>query len=196
MTAINFDGAPMVTGANSGPSRSVDMRSQALNNISRIEVTKVPTPSTPADSLAGSVNMISKSAFERSGAEFRYGLYLVGNGDSFTLKKTPHAYGDKNTFNWKRLSVMPKWNYRGLNKLAAAPGFAPDAFQYIEASTLLDLNLGYRLSRRLSLSASINNLFNAHRIRVRYGSETPGYARPFQDFEYGALFSVGIKGSF
>ncbi len=98
MTAINFDGAPMVTGANTGPSRSVDMRSQSLSNISRIEVTKVPTPSTPADSLAGSVNMISKSAFERSGAEFRYGLYLVGNGNDLTLKKTPHAYGDKNTY--------------------------------------------------------------------------------------------------
>ncbi len=48
-------------------SRTVDIRSMALNDISRIELTKVPTPSTPADSLAGSVNLISKSAFERSG---------------------------------------------------------------------------------------------------------------------------------
>lgn len=97
MTAINFDGAPLVTGANTGPSRSVDMRSLALNNVSRVEVTKVPTPATPADALAGSVNMISKNAFERSQAEFRYGVYLVGNSKALTLGKTPHAYGDKET---------------------------------------------------------------------------------------------------
>lgn len=97
MTGINFDGAPVVTGANTGPSRYVDMRSLALNNISRVEVTKVPLPSTPADRLAGSVNMISKSAFERSRPELRYGLYLVGNSTALTLGKTPHAYGDKGT---------------------------------------------------------------------------------------------------
>lgn len=97
MTAINFDGAPIVTGANTGPSRSVDIRSQALNNISRIEITKVPTPATPADALAGSVNLITKSAFEKSKAELNFGLYLVGNSDSLTLHRTPHGYGDRNT---------------------------------------------------------------------------------------------------
>ncbi len=106
LTAINFDGAPMVTGANTGPTRSVDMRSQAINNISRIEVTKVPTPSTPADSLAGSINMISKSAFEKSRPEFRFGLYMVGNGDALTLGKTPHAYGDKLT-----MKTQPGWEF-------------------------------------------------------------------------------------
>ncbi|MDO8540010.1 MAG: TonB-dependent receptor [Opitutaceae bacterium] len=98
MTSVNFDDAPIVTGHNGSTTRLVDMRSQSLNNIARIEVTKVPTPATPADSLAGSVNMISKSAFERSRAEFRYSLYLAGNGDDLTLKKTPHADGDKNTY--------------------------------------------------------------------------------------------------
>jgi iron complex outermembrane receptor protein len=38
----------------------------SINNISRIEVTKVPTPANPADGISGSVNMVSKSAFERS----------------------------------------------------------------------------------------------------------------------------------
>ena len=49
---------------------------QALtNNISRIEVTKVPTPSTPADSLAGSVNMVPRSAFERARADSAHALH-------------------------------------------------------------------------------------------------------------------------
>src|SRR5690606_2411717 len=71
----------------------------ALNDISRIEVTKVPTPSSPADSLAGSVNLVSKSAFERSRAQLRYGLTLVGNSENLELRKTPRPYDDRNT--WK-----------------------------------------------------------------------------------------------
>lgn len=95
MTSFSTDGAALVT-ANGNATRSVDLRSMAINNISRIEVTKVPTPSTPADSLAGSVNMISKSAFDRSGAQFRYGLSLLGNSENLTFGKQPYSNGDRN----------------------------------------------------------------------------------------------------
>lgn len=101
MTGVLFDGAPIVTGANGGPTRNVEMRTQALNNISRVEVTKVPTPSTPADSLAGSVNMVSKSAFERSGASLNYGLNVSGNSNALPLKKTPQFYRDTETYKYK-----------------------------------------------------------------------------------------------
>lgn len=96
MTAITNDGAP-ASNIWVSTSRTVDIRSMALNDISRIELTKVPTPSTPADSLAGSVNMISKSAFERSGRLLRYSLNLVGNSENLTLKKTPHSHLDRET---------------------------------------------------------------------------------------------------
>ncbi len=94
LTVFQNDGAPIVSGGFTS-TRTVEMRTLALNNISRMEVTKVPTPSTPADALAGSVNMISKNAFERSKAEFRYGVNLIGNSPELDLNKTPHAYGDK-----------------------------------------------------------------------------------------------------
>ncbi|MSU46771.1 MAG: hypothetical protein EXS42_06525 [Lacunisphaera sp.] len=97
MTAIYVVGNPISTGNQSGPGRQVEMKTLALNNVSRIEVTKVPTPATPADSLAGSVNMVSKSAFERSGAELQFGVNLTGNGNALTLKKTPHGYLDEKT---------------------------------------------------------------------------------------------------
>jgi TonB-dependent receptor len=96
MTAITNDGAP-ASNIWVSTSRTVDIRSMALNDISRIELTKVPTPSTPADSLAGSVNMISKSAFERSGRLLRYSLNLVGNHENLTLQRTPHSHLDRNT---------------------------------------------------------------------------------------------------
>ena len=98
MTSVYSDGAPMVS-AGTSTNRSFDTNSMALNDVARIEVTKVPTPSTPADSLAGSVNMVSKSAFERSKAQLRYGLNLVGNGENLYLRKMPRAYDDRDV--WK-----------------------------------------------------------------------------------------------
>ena len=95
MTSITTDGAP-ASNIWVSTSRTVDIRSMALNDISRIELTKVPTPANPADSLAGSVNMVSKSAFERSGRQLRYGLNLVGNSENLTLKRTPHSHLDRN----------------------------------------------------------------------------------------------------
>lgn len=97
MTSIMNDGAP-ASNIWVSTSRTVDIRSMALNDISRIELSKVPTPSTPADSLAGSVNMISKSAFERSGRQLRYSLNLVGNSENLTFDRTPHSHLDRQTY--------------------------------------------------------------------------------------------------
>ncbi|MBI5690050.1 MAG: TonB-dependent receptor [Verrucomicrobia bacterium] len=97
MTSITADGAP-ASNIWATPTRSVDVRSMALNDIARIELTKVPTPATPADSLAGSVNMVGKSAFERTGRQLRYSLNLVGNHENLTLQRTPHSNRDHNTF--------------------------------------------------------------------------------------------------
>jgi len=97
MTSITNDGAP-ASNIWVGASRSVDIRSMALNDISRIELAKVPTPANPADSLAGSVNLISKSAFERSGRQLRYSFNLIGNHENLDLEKTPHSHRDRKTF--------------------------------------------------------------------------------------------------
>ncbi len=94
MTAVATDGAP-ASGTWVTSSRSVDLRAMALNDVARIEVTKVPTPATPADSLAGSVNLVSKSAFERSGRQLIVGLNLFGNSEHLDLNKTPTTYRDR-----------------------------------------------------------------------------------------------------
>jgi iron complex outermembrane recepter protein len=94
-TTVMFDGAPIVTGANTGPTRAVEMRTQSLNNVTRVDVTKVPTPASPADTLAGSINLVSKNAFERSHAEFRYGLNLAATSNTLSLAKSPTSYKDQ-----------------------------------------------------------------------------------------------------
>jgi len=87
-TAISADGAQMATSQVSGNSRNFNLV-LSINNYSRVEVTKVPTPATAADTMSGSVNMISKNSFERSKAEFRYQVNLTGNSNHLTLKKEP-----------------------------------------------------------------------------------------------------------
>lgn len=94
MTSITNDGAP-ASNIWTTATRSVDVRSMALNDIARMEVSKVPTPANPSDSLAGSINLVSKSAFERKGRQLRYSLNLIGNHENLDLKKTPHSHGDK-----------------------------------------------------------------------------------------------------
>ena len=105
MTGVSVDGAQMASSASGGSSRSFELEQVSINNVSRIELTKVPTPSTPADSLAGSVNMISKSAFERSRAQFRYRAYFSANHENLDVKKTPHSF-EKNTY-----KILPGFDF-------------------------------------------------------------------------------------
>jgi iron complex outermembrane receptor protein len=91
-TTVSVDGSQLANANFQGSGRAFTFGTVSINNVSRVELTKVPTPAMPADSLGGSVNMISKSAFERSGRLFRYRLYLDANSDDLSLRPTPHAF--------------------------------------------------------------------------------------------------------
>lgn len=94
MTLVTVDGNRLASAANGNETRAVEFDQLLLSNVSRIEVTKVPTPDSPADSIAGTINLVSKSAFEREKAELSYRTYLSWNvGDAFTFKKTPGEEG-------------------------------------------------------------------------------------------------------
>lgn len=78
-TDITIDGsAPSGWGA----SRSTAPYLIPVVNVSRIEVTKVPTPDMPASGLGGSVNIISKAGFERRTPLLTYNLSSVTRADS------------------------------------------------------------------------------------------------------------------
>ena len=88
MTRVSSDGAQLAnTGSAQGNIRTFYFSQVSANNVSRVEVTKAPTPATPADTLAGSVNMVSKSAFERKTAQFNYSASLTGSSQNLSLKR-------------------------------------------------------------------------------------------------------------
>ncbi|MES2694390.1 MAG: carboxypeptidase regulatory-like domain-containing protein, partial [Verrucomicrobiota bacterium] len=104
MSIVSVDGVQMA-GANLSGERDFTPSRMGVNSISRVEVTKVPLPSTPADTMSGSINLVSKSAFERSKAEFKYRVGVSSNEQTFAVKKTPSAL-NKNTY-----KVFPDFSF-------------------------------------------------------------------------------------
>lgn len=88
-TNVSFNGMRITSAASGSKNRIVELEQVSINNVARAEVTKVPTPDQPADSLGGSVNMISKNAFESKGVSFTYKAYASVNAENLTFSKTP-----------------------------------------------------------------------------------------------------------
>jgi TonB-dependent receptor len=123
-------------------------------------------------------------------------LKLEGHSQANFTSFIPKTGNWGASFNWKRISFVARWNYRGLDKRTAQPAVGTNAFQYIGARTTLDLNGSYQLTKHLTLVASVNNVFNVPQTLLRYGDETPGYARQNRTSEFGVAMALGIKGSF
>jgi TonB-dependent receptor len=63
---ITMDGFKIASASSGDSSRTFEFEQISINNASRIAVTKSRTPDMPANALGGAVNLVSKSAFERS----------------------------------------------------------------------------------------------------------------------------------
>lgn len=104
-TTVSLDGMRMTSSASGSNNRIFEFEQVSINNTSRTEVIKVPTPDTPADSLGGSINFISKNAFERPGAQLNYRAYLNMNSENMTLKKSPGP-GTERTY-----KILPNFDF-------------------------------------------------------------------------------------
>ncbi|MFO1451040.1 MAG: TonB-dependent receptor [Opitutaceae bacterium] len=105
-TNVSWDGMRLTSSASGSNNRIFEFEQVSINNTSRTEVTKVPTPDTPADSLGGSINFISKNAFERKGAQFNYRAYMNMNSENTKLfSKTPGP-GNEKTY-----KVLPNFDF-------------------------------------------------------------------------------------
>ena len=86
---ISVGGFDLAGASGSSTNRNVLLDQLSLNNIARIEVLHTPTPESPGMALAGSVNMVPRSAFERSKAVLNYSVYLMMRDNHHTFEKTP-----------------------------------------------------------------------------------------------------------
>lgn len=87
VTQVTSDDAQMASAHTGGATRVFQFNQISINNISRVEMTKVPTPANPADSLGGIINLVSKSAFERKTARLDYRIFMTGENGNLTTKR-------------------------------------------------------------------------------------------------------------
>jgi len=97
----------------------------------------------------------------------------------------------------KKYLASIKWNYRGTERQGeASTSMAPGTFSYLGARMIVDLNLEYTINHWVRLFADCSNMFNSPLINETYALQTPAYARNFGYNNFGAQWTIGIKGSF
>ena len=100
-TNVTLDGGAIASAAGTGTAnhtRQFGLEQASINNISRIEVVKLPTPENAANSMGGSVNMVSKNAFEKVRPELLFSTYFSMNSYDTQLEETAGPEDEKS---WK-----------------------------------------------------------------------------------------------
>ncbi len=72
-----------------GTSRSVSLDMLSINNLARVEVVFSPTPESQGSALAGSVNMVPRSSFERAKPLGNWNAYLLMRDNARDFHRTP-----------------------------------------------------------------------------------------------------------
>ncbi len=86
---VTVDGFGIATAASNSTRRSVQSDMISINNLSRIEVSYSPTPESQGSALAGSVNMVPRSSFERSKPVFNASVYVQMRDNARDFHKVP-----------------------------------------------------------------------------------------------------------
>ena len=73
----------------SGLNRFTGMQQSSINNFSRLEVVYTPTPETSGAALAGTVNMVPLSAFERSRPVVNFNVSMMMRDNARDFRRTP-----------------------------------------------------------------------------------------------------------
>ncbi len=78
LNAVTMDGLQVASAQSANGGRAFEFDQASLGNIETIELTKAPTPDMDGASIGGSVNLVTKSAFDRAGGRvFTYTLGFI-----------------------------------------------------------------------------------------------------------------------
>ncbi len=87
---ISMGGFDMASAAGAGTGRQIELDQVSINSVARIEVNRSPVPDTPGSALAGSVNFVPRSSFERNKPVYNYSVaFLMKDAERAFLRKTP-----------------------------------------------------------------------------------------------------------
>jgi iron complex outermembrane receptor protein len=86
---VTVGGFDLASTSSASTSRSTELLQISIHNAARLEVTHSPTPESPASALAGGVNIVPRSAFERAKPLFVSSVYLLMRDNYRALEETP-----------------------------------------------------------------------------------------------------------
>ncbi len=87
---ITIGGFDLSTVSGGGTTRNVDFHTISMNNMARVEVVHSPTPESPGSALAGSVNMVPRSAFDYARPRTNYSVFfMMRDNEKNPFKETP-----------------------------------------------------------------------------------------------------------
>jgi TonB-dependent receptor len=86
VTVAGFD---LASTSSASTARSTELIQVSIHNAARLEVLHSPTPESPASALAGSINIVPRSAFERSRPLLIASTYLMMRDNYRESQRTP-----------------------------------------------------------------------------------------------------------
>jgi TonB-dependent receptor len=125
---ISMGGFDMASAAGAGTGRQIELDQVSINSVSRIEINRSPTPDTAGSALAGSVNFVPRSAFERNRPSYSYNI-------SWLMKDAERAFG--------RRTPGPGWGGEMTYKIH--PGFDVSAVVPVTKTFGFTVSAGYSL---------------------------------------------------
>ena len=131
---VTIGGFALATSEVSGNGRNVELNAISINTLARIEAVHSPTPESPGSALAGSVNFVPRSAFERARPVFNGSIYLAAR-DS-TIEGRTEGPSRRDTPTWK---VRPGFEFSWIVPVNKRFGFTVSAggsTQYVEGPLL------------------------------------------------------------
>lgn len=122
-TGVSIDGGRAASAVSGNSNRVFELEQVSINNVARIEVTRVPTADQPMDVLGGSVNLISKSAFEASAPSLSYKLNLSVPSEEYRefYHRTPGPDSGKS------YKVLPGFELSYINPVSKTFGYTVTA---------------------------------------------------------------------
>ncbi len=87
---ISMGGFDMASAAGAGTGRQVELDQVSISNVARVEINRAPTPETSGNALAGSVNLVPRSAFERNKPQYSYSVaWLMKDAERAFMRRSP-----------------------------------------------------------------------------------------------------------
>jgi iron complex outermembrane receptor protein len=117
-TPVTFGGFGMTNGNQGGTNRGVSLEYVSLNNVARVEVIQSPTPESPGAALAGSINFVPRSAFERTRPQFTFSTYLTMRDDARDFHRSVGPRGNPTR------KVLPGFEFSSVVPVSRQFGFS------------------------------------------------------------------------